>query len=1121
MHSLLLLAAAWCSVGDVEIKTYPFGDPDPVPATTERRYPYFRYDGSSHDGVFRRWRCVTLENDRIRVQLLPEVGGKVWSAFDKVARRDFLYHNHVLKFRDIAMRGPWVSGGIEYNFGVLGHAPSSSTPVDWCVRTNGDASVSCILSAPEYITRTLWQVEVRLGVDSDCFETSVSWFNASGLPQPLYHWMNAAYSVRGDPEFVFPGRDVIGHEGEIESRAWPVDAGGRRVDRYSLNAFGGNKSYHVLPGDNGFYAVWWPEAGFGSYHRSLAYEKFGRKIWLWALSREGGIWEDLLTDADGQYTELQSGLCFNQPLLGACRTPFRHPTFAAGDTKFFTEQWGPVRDRAAIDGSLKSKLPVTRPVEPPKDFDWNSAWGHCVRGVQYLRERYDVQGAAELRQALALDANLAPALNALASFEFRRGDYAAVHYLCRRSLALDAYDAEANYLDGFAAFVEGDQATARERFGVAAFDPRWRSAALALVARGYLREGRRADALVAAVKALDVNSANLDALLVKAISSRASSGRPEVPELARFPLWHALRYVREGAAFTHMIRNELPTETLLELGSWYEESGLAEPARELFALAGDSIIAKVRLGDWAAAKHLPVAGVFPFRRETLPALRRAVREDGHWKFRYLLAVLGAFFGYDAEADKLLNSCGNEPDESVFYQYRATRRDGASRLADLRRAQKLGDGWRVGRQLAVHFETAGDFESMLRETTAYIAKYPGVNPLEIAHARALLKLKRPADCMKFLKGVRLLPSEHRDSATEIWQAAQDALGLERTWPENLGQGKPYASPKKVIFDSDMIGDYDDVGAMAVLHKLADAGECEILATVSSTHSNASVGTIELLNHYYGRPSIPVGAVKKDGVGGGSENPARRSHIKYENLLKRYPGWWKYRSSNDSPDATEIYRKVLAAQPDHSVTIVTTGFLTNLRKLLQSKGDRFSPLDGPALVKAKVAAWYVMGGALPRGHEFNLKEDGPSSKYVFDNWPSPVVINDFWFGGYIYAGRKAAALPDNRNPVRDIFATCLKPAEKCPTTAEAIATKRFVNDTKDGHNCFDQSCVLGAVRGPGSFFRLVRGKMTMTDDKGGNVWTEDPNGPHAAMAFVPEWPRERIAAVLDDLMAAPPR
>ena len=136
-------------------------DPDPVPATTERRYPYFRYDGSTDVPERRTWKTVTLESDRLAVTILPEVGGKVWGAYDKVAKRDFLYANHVMKFRDIAMRGPWTSGGIEFNFGVIGHSPCTSTPVDWHVRTNGDGSASCFVggiaqmlsTAEEYLRR--------------------------------------------------------------------------------------------------------------------------------------------------------------------------------------------------------------------------------------------------------------------------------------------------------------------------------------------------------------------------------------------------------------------------------------------------------------------------------------------------------------------------------------------------------------------------------------------------------------------------------------------------------------------------------------------------------------------------------------------------------------------------------------------------------------------------------------------------------------------------------------------------------------------------------------------------------------------------------------------------------
>ena len=143
-----------------EMPTYPFSDPDPVPCVAERRYPYFRYDGSSLKSVKKAWKSIILENGKIAVTLFPEIGGKVWGAKDKTTGIDFIYRNHVVKFRDIAMRGPWCSGGIEYNFGIIGHAPSSSTPVDWIVVTNADKSVSCFIASEEYITRTRWQVAV-------------------------------------------------------------------------------------------------------------------------------------------------------------------------------------------------------------------------------------------------------------------------------------------------------------------------------------------------------------------------------------------------------------------------------------------------------------------------------------------------------------------------------------------------------------------------------------------------------------------------------------------------------------------------------------------------------------------------------------------------------------------------------------------------------------------------------------------------------------------------------------------------------------------------------------------------------------------------------------------------
>ena len=165
------LAAATVTEGTMTLPTYPFSDPDPVPCTDLKIYPYERFDGSSWTSEPRSWKTVTLENDRIRVVITPEIGGKIWGATDKKTGVDFIYFNHVAKFRDIAQRGPWTSGGIEFNFGIVGHSPTCSTPVDWHVKKNDDGSVSCFVGATEWICRTTWQVEIRLGADDDFFET--------------------------------------------------------------------------------------------------------------------------------------------------------------------------------------------------------------------------------------------------------------------------------------------------------------------------------------------------------------------------------------------------------------------------------------------------------------------------------------------------------------------------------------------------------------------------------------------------------------------------------------------------------------------------------------------------------------------------------------------------------------------------------------------------------------------------------------------------------------------------------------------------------------------------------------------------------------------------------------
>ncbi|NIA31283.1 MAG: DUF5107 domain-containing protein, partial [Actinobacteria bacterium] len=341
----LLAQNATITEQQVELKTYPFSDPDPV-ANIGPIYPYFRFDGYAHNGHLQKWKMVVMENPYIKVFVAPEIGGKIWGAIEKETGQAFIYYNHVAKFRDIAMRGPWTSGGIESNFGVIGHAPSCSTPVDYIMKKNDDGSVACVIGAMDLPSRTVWRVTIRLPKDKAYFETSALWHNPTPLHQSYYHWMNGAAKAGGNLQFFFPGHNYIGHDGSVHT--WPKDAQGRDLSFYENNNFGSYKSYHVLEQFTNYFGGYWHDDKFGFGNWSLYGDKPGKKLWIWGLSRQGMIWEDLLTDTDGQYIEMQSGRLFNQAAAASSKTPFKHRAFAPVSTDHWSEIWFPVKNTGGM-----------------------------------------------------------------------------------------------------------------------------------------------------------------------------------------------------------------------------------------------------------------------------------------------------------------------------------------------------------------------------------------------------------------------------------------------------------------------------------------------------------------------------------------------------------------------------------------------------------------------------------------------------------------------------------------------------------------------------------------------------------------------------------------------------
>ena len=343
------------------LDTYPFSDPNPIPilASDRRLYPYHTFEGYSTTSEPREWKVVKMENDLIELYVLPEVGGKVWGAVVKETGHEFIYRNEVMKFRDISLRGPWTSGGIEFNFGVIGHTPATATPVDYTLRENEDGSVSTFVGAMDLPSRTHWRVEIRLPPDKAYFETHALWYNPTPLEQPYYNWMTAAAFAQQDLEIFVPGGSYLEHSGR--ERPWPVDDEDRFLPLYRNNAFAGNKSYHVVGELNDFFGGYYHDDGYGWGHWARYEDMPGQKMWLWALSRAGGVWEDLLTDTDGQYVEFQAGRLFVQYSPGDHRNPVTQAAFDPLSASAWTETWFPLEGTGGLtDASREGAMHVER-----------------------------------------------------------------------------------------------------------------------------------------------------------------------------------------------------------------------------------------------------------------------------------------------------------------------------------------------------------------------------------------------------------------------------------------------------------------------------------------------------------------------------------------------------------------------------------------------------------------------------------------------------------------------------------------------------------------------------------------------------------------------------------------
>jgi pyrimidine-specific ribonucleoside hydrolase len=299
---------------------------------------------------------------------------------------------------------------------------------------------------------------------------------------------------------------------------------------------------------------------------------------------------------------------------------------------------------------------------------------------------------------------------------------------------------------------------------------------------------------------------------------------------------------------------------------------------------------------------------------------------------------------------------------------------------------------------------------------------------------------------------------------------------------------------IIFDSDMGPDYDDVGAITMLHAFADNGDANILATIASTKYECVACVFSVFNNYFKRNNIPIGVPKGNAV------MLRDLQHWTDSIVAKYPH--KIKSNNDAEDAVELYRKILSSQPAHSVTIVTTGFLTNLSALLKTGKDKYSDLDGKNLVAEKVKQLVCMAARFPEGYEFNVDKDIPASQNVFDNWPTNIIFSGFEIGMKIKVGLPLIHNDEIKNsPVKDVFRISIPMAK----------------EDSLGRMSWDETAVLVAVKGFEPYYHLHYGRIKVADD-GKNSWIDD--GKTRSYLIESEYPK-KVEALINKLIMHQPK
>ncbi|MFB3920619.1 MAG: DUF5107 domain-containing protein [Terriglobia bacterium] len=319
--------------GTITIPTYLLGEEDPNPPfpmiNRHNIYPYTMLDDLTDKREPKSYKAIYLENEFLKATVLPEMGGRLYSLYDKVNKREVFYRNNVVKYGLVALRGAWISGGIEWNF-PNGHTVVTVSPVASMIRQNPDGSVTAVVGDVDRVTEMHWEIALTLRRGVARLEQRVTLFNPTPLTNLYWFWATAAVPATEDMQFIYPMREAYPHtKGVVWS--YPMHDG---TDWSWYKNVREPTSLFARQVHRSFFGAYYHKTDYGVVHVADFHDVPGKKTWTWGVADDGLIWTNLLTDNDGAYNEIQAG---------RYETQLNYEFIPPRRVEQFTEYWYPVR----------------------------------------------------------------------------------------------------------------------------------------------------------------------------------------------------------------------------------------------------------------------------------------------------------------------------------------------------------------------------------------------------------------------------------------------------------------------------------------------------------------------------------------------------------------------------------------------------------------------------------------------------------------------------------------------------------------------------------------------------------------------------------------------------------